>query len=325
MKRYYVHDYETLCNCFVGYFEDVYSNHNRIFVISETQNMIKDFIEFLEKVRDNKVILCGYNSLNFDSQITEYILLNKSFLLPKSGAEVAAYIYSYAQHVIDISDRKQKGEKVYLDFSYRNYTIQNVDIYKLNHWDSDAKRSSLKWIQFTMDWNNVQEMPYRHDIPIKNHEQAEIVTYCINDVKSTKNIFVLNNYEMMKQVYLRETLSDKYNIPLYSASEPTISKDIFLDFLSKELNEDKKTLSKKRTILKNVNINSVLLPYIDFNLPEFKAVHTWFKNLNVDVEKTLKDEKKQKGPKYQMTHKGVVSVFALGGLNCVASSLVILR
>jgi hypothetical protein len=41
-----------------------------------------------------------------------------------------------------------------------------------------------------MDWQNVEEMPHRHDQPVTNiHELEKIIKYCINDVTSTKEIF----------------------------------------------------------------------------------------------------------------------------------------
>jgi hypothetical protein len=44
--------------------------------------------------------------------------------------------------------------------------INQVDVFKLNHWDNPAKRSSLKWIQFTMDWENIIDMPIHHSSSI---------------------------------------------------------------------------------------------------------------------------------------------------------------
>ena len=33
----------------------------------------------------------------------------------------------------------------------------------LIHWDNMAKRSSLKWIEYTMDWDNILDMPIHHE------------------------------------------------------------------------------------------------------------------------------------------------------------------
>jgi hypothetical protein len=45
---------------------------------------------------------------------------------------------------------KNAGE--FAEFSPKQLHIKQIDVFKLNHWDNPAKRSSLKWIQFSMDW-----------------------------------------------------------------------------------------------------------------------------------------------------------------------------
>ena len=53
-----------------------------------------------------------------------------------------------------------------------------------------AKRSSLKWIEYTMDWNNILDMPIEHDTEITTQEEIDmIIEYCINDVEATEEIY----------------------------------------------------------------------------------------------------------------------------------------
>ena len=61
-------------------------------------------------------------------------------------------------------------------------SIKQIDVFKLNHWDNMAKRSSLKWIEYTMDWDNILDMPIHHDTEINTQDQLDLVIeYCIND------------------------------------------------------------------------------------------------------------------------------------------------
>ena len=53
-----------------------------------------------------------------------------------------------------------------------------------------AKRSSLKWIHIVWTGDNMVDMPLPHDTNITTKQQLDmIVSYCINDVDSTKEIF----------------------------------------------------------------------------------------------------------------------------------------
>lgn len=321
-REFWVMDYETIINCFVAVFESYDRKTRKVFVISKYQNDAVDFVKFLIESKKAKDWHFGYNNIAFDAQITEFVLANtKEFLDPLEDAEALAYrLYEYAQYVIGKSDRNE-----FLDYPEFKLSIRCVDIFKLNHWDSNAKRTSLKWTQFGMDWENVEEMPHPHYERIIDKETLiMVVKYCINDVRSTKAIFTMTDSKgtkvMVSQINLRAKLSETYNVNLLSASEPKISKEIFLHFLSEKLGISKKEIKEMRTYRKNVVIRDIILPCVKFETPEFNGVHNWFKNLVVDTAiLDTDDDIKKKGPKYSMMHKGVPTDYALGGIHgCIA-------
>ena len=143
MRTHWVMDYETLSNCFIGVFESIKGEEQEIFVIHESRNDLKEFLNFLDTniVQDEWHV--SFNGLGFDSQITEYILRNQDQLLEMKADEVANFIYSKAQLVIN---KQNDGE--FLEFSPKDLQIRQVDVFKLNHWDNPAKRSSLKCYWF---------------------------------------------------------------------------------------------------------------------------------------------------------------------------------
>lgn len=321
-REFWVMDYETIINCFVAVFESYDRKTRKVFVISKYQNDAVDFVKFLIESKKAKDWHFGYNNIAFDAQITEFVLANtKEFLDPLEDPEALAYrLYEYAQYVIGKSDRNE-----FLDYPEFKLSIRCVDIFKLNHWDSNAKRTSLKWTQFGMDWENVEEMPHPHYERIIDKETLiMVVKYCINDVRSTKAIFTMTDSKgtkvMVSQINLRAKLSETYNVNLLSASEPKISKEIFLHFLSEKLGISKKEIKEMRTYRKNVVIRDIILPCVKFETPEFNGVHNWFKNLVVDTAiLDTDDDIKKKGPKYSMMHKGVPTDYALGGIHgCIA-------
>ena len=325
-REFWVMDYETIVNCFVAVFEAYDRDERKVFVIDKHQNDAAEFIKFLIESKKAKDWHFGYNNLAFDAQITEFALANaEEFMDPRADAEALAYrLYEYAQYVIGKSDRKE-----FLDYPEFKLSVKCVDIFKLNHWDSNAKRTSLKWTQFSMDWHNVEEMPHPHYERVMDKDTLDmVVNYCINDVKSTKAIFNMKDSKgtkvMVSQINLRAKLSETYNVNLYSASEPKISKEIFLHFLSQKLGIDKKVIREMRTYRKNVVIRDIILPCVKFETPEFIGVHNWFKNLVVDtaILDGSEDEIKKKGPKYSMKHKGVPTDYALGGIHgCIRSGI----
>jgi len=299
-------DYETLSNCFVAVFEDYKANIRNIFIIHKLANHLPELVKFLERNRDNQEWHISFNGLAFDSQITEYILRDKDILLGSSAEDVAGALYKKAQEIISRQDRGEFSE-----FSERDLSILQVDLFKLNHWDNAAKRSSLKWIQYSMDWENIQEMPIHHSTEIKSMKEiSTVIDYCINDVRSTKGIL----HKCSDQINLRGTLTGEYNIPLYSASEPRISKELFLLFLSKSIGIRKYDLKQMRTRRDFIRVSDIILPYVKFNKPEFQDLLKAYNNLVINPNNI-------KGAfKYVLKHKDVKTEYGLGGLHGATNS-----
>jgi hypothetical protein len=300
MKTNYVMDYETLKNCFIAVFEDAKSDHKEIFVCHESRNDIFDFITFLETNIAYNEWHISFNGLAFDAQITEHVLRNKRMLLASNGDKVARFLYSKAQDVISRQNRSE-----FTEFSPRDLQINQIDLFKLNHWDNPAKRSSLKWIQYTMDWTNIVDMPIHHSTEITADDVNMVISYCINDVKSTKAILMLSK----SQIDLRKNLTIEYNIDLFSASEPRISKELFLHFLSEKTGYKKWELRKLRTYRSDIRFEDIILPYTNFKTATFQNLLNKFKEIVLNPMNT------KGGFKYSVQYKGLKTDFGLGGVH----------
>jgi hypothetical protein len=292
-------DYETLSNCFVACFVHYINFEIKTFVVHELRNDFNEFVEFLENNIKNKEWHISFNGLAFDSQITHYILEKKDAIKKQQPETIARLLYSYAQRTINKQDRNE-----FSDYPSWKMSIKQIDLFKMNHWDNPAKSSSLKWIQYSMDWENVLEMPIHHSTNIDSLEQIdEIIKYCINDILSTKKIMTLSR----DQIALRQTLTKEYGIDLYSASEPRISKELFTYFLVDKLKIDKQTLKQLRTKRKSIILKDCIIPDIKFDTETFNSVLNYF-NSKVIVE--------TKGSlNYSVKYKGVETFYGLGGIH----------
>ncbi len=295
-------DVETIINCFLVVFEDYKTNDVKVFTIGKLRNDIVPFIEFLERnIQENEWHI-SFNGLNFDAQIIQFILVNKRRLLEMNPEDAAFEIYKKAQDCISRSSRRD-----FQEWQEKDLKIRQIDVMRLNHWDNPAKMSSLKWIQFSMDWHNVQDMPIPHNQPITTIEQLkDISKYCRNDVSSCKKIMELSG----QQINLRGVLSSTYGINLYSASEPRISKELFLYFLSKQTKIPKYDLKKMRTYRSRIEVKHILLPYIKFNdIVAFQELYQAYENLVINPGNM------KAAFKHNIHYKGVSTDFGLGGLH----------
>jgi len=299
--KHWVMDYETLINCFVAVFQHYKTEETKVFVVHKLRNDYLELLNFINSNATNKEWHISYNGLNFDSQITEFLIKEGHDLINLDPERIAYSLYLQAQETISRSNNEE-----FPKYSERHLSVPQIDVFRLNHWDNKAKRSSLKWIQFSMDWHNIQEMPIHHSTMINTEDEIDtVISYCVNDVESTKAILNLSK----EQIALRKSLTNEYNINLYSASEPRISKELFLYFLSKKTGIKPYELKQLRTNREQIVVKDIILPYIKFKRKEFNSLLEKFNTLVIDTQET------KGGFKYSVTHKGVRTDYGLGGLH----------
>ena len=300
MKSHWIMDYETICNCFVAVFEHYKEVKRRVFVIHKlsTRSQFDDLVAFLMENVEKDEWHLSFNGLNFDSQITQYILVHHEEWKDLTNDEIAAIIYSYAQRVIN------RPKEELPDFPEWKLFIKQIDLFRMNHWDNVAKRSSLKWIQFSMDWENVEDMPHAHYKLVEDVSTLEkVVSYCINDVASTKKIF----NRSQEQLALRKSLTEEYGINLYSASETKIARELFAHFLSKQTGIAKHELKQMRTYRRHVSLEECILPYVEFDTPCFQQLLKFFRG------KVVKETKGSIN--HKLTYKNIDIYYGLGGVH----------
>ena len=298
---HWVMDYETLSNCFLGCFEHYKTDEVHVFTIGKLRNDLDKLLAFFQQNITNHEWHISFNGLNFDSQITQFIIINANKLKTLSGEDVAKLIYQEAQDIITVTS---KGK--YPKWSEKDLKIRQIDVFRLNHWDNPAKNSSLKWIQCSMDWHNVLDMPIHHTEKIETvPDLQKVAFYCRNDVSSTKAIMTRDK----KEIELRGQLTKDYGINLYSASEPKISKELFLLFLAKKTGIAPYELRQLRTERTSIDVNKLILPYIKFEVPEFKEMLDKFRKLILDATNL-------KGTfNHSIKYRGVETFLGLGGVH----------
>ena len=297
--NHWVMDYETLSNCFVAVFKHYKTEEQKVFVIHKLRDDGDAFIKFLKQNIQNKEWHISFNGLSFDAQVTHYILDNYESWRFGTAEERAQMIYRYAQKTITAANNKQFSE-----YPQWKMVIGQIDIFKMHHWDNPAKRSGLKWIQYSMDWENILDMPLSHETEIKTMDQINtIIKYCVNDVESTKEIFNRST----SLVKLRKILTKEYGVNLFSASEPRISKELFGYYLSRLLNIPRGELKKMRTYRETIKFKDIILPYVSFKSAEFNVLLDRFKHVELDPSNL------RGGFKYNVKYRGVTTHFGLGG------------
>ena len=291
----YIYDIETYPNFFCVVFNS--GGKEIVFEISGRKNDYDKLLKFYKP--SNICYAIGFNNVSFDAQVLEWLLSTRVSVEFKKlqGSELTKKIFEYAQHVIEIANNPQGG---FLPISEWKMVVPQIDLFLQNHYKNKARQTSLKWLEFAMNHDVVQDLPYKFNVDVSPKHFDEVIEYCKNDVRATR-CFAEKSRDLMK---LRISQSTQYpDLRLLNKPDPSVGETLFLHFMSEAMGIDKKELKSMRTHRGRIPISEILLPYINFKTPEFQSVLDFYKTaVSGGLQKMLK-------------YRGIDVYFGEGGLH----------
>lgn len=259
-----IYDFETIKNCFVACYKNKDSGEKKQFVIWKHYNQFEELIEYLKTIKGQ----IGYNCLNFDAQIQQELINKYNYLKQLNSEELVSYIYNYSQKVIEKSNNNE-----WSDYPEWKLSIKQLDIFLLNHWDNKSKSTSLKWLQFMIDWEDLREMNINHYDEIETEEQLqELIYYCWNDVDSTEKVYKitkgnteLSEYKGKDKVQFRKDIQNKFGKKnCINWNDVKIGDELNYLAYSKSTGETKAEIFDKKISKKQIKISECIPSYIVF-------------------------------------------------------------
>lgn len=271
----WIYDEETYPNIFT--FGVVYASGQgeRVFEISTRKNDIEKLLEFLRKVKMSGHRLVGFNNQGFDYPVLHYIL-DKSAKAKAGGYELQITpleIYKVAQKIID----SMKTDKFGSNIRAADVKIEQVDLYKIHHFDNKARSTSLKMLEFNMRSDEIEDLPYPVGMVLKDHEMDVLINYNLRDIRETLKFY----RHSLEAIRLRMELTQTFGFDCTNMNDTKIGKELFVNRLEKNRpgccykvgKHGRKIQQTKRSEIK---LRECILPYIEFTRPEFTAVRNWF-------------------------------------------------
>lgn len=282
-----IYDIEVFPNYFLAVFDK--DGKYDCFELSFRRNQIKELIRYIE---DNiREYFLGYNNLDYDAQIISYILDNPD---------------------IDNQTIKNMNDDIINnDYQYVlpwKIPFKNLDIYKIKHYNSDAKRTSLKFLQYSIKEDSIEELPFEIDYHIDNDKDADkVIEYCIHDVKTTKNLASI----FKDDIESRFLISKEFKINCLNSSEPSLVKKVYVSQFKERFNIDKDSydnlVNQYKSTIEPFKIN--LPKYLSFKNKQFQELFEYYQNLVIYPGST-------KGAiKEKLIFKDNILSFGLGGLH----------
>ena len=270
MSKTYIYDLETFKAVFSATFYCVETGVGDVFEVSSRKDNRLLLFSFLERLKKEDARMVGFNNLAFDYCILHWILKNRKF--------TPQQVYNQAQDIIDEMKDNRFGKTI----AAKNQFVKQIDLYKINHFDNQAKSTSLKILKFNMRLDDLQDLPYEVDAELTPEQIDKVIYYNIDDVIATYKF-----YEQCKGMLdLRDSLSAKYGIDFTNMSDSKIGSEIFIQEIEAvKPNSCYKIVNHKRepnqTKRNNIYVNDIIFPYVKFKRPEFQAILDWFKTRNI--------------------------------------------
>lgn len=168
------------------------------FEVDAYANQMDAFIKFTEDYSDYYWV--GYNCLRFDAQVIEWVIRKHDRWLDKSNLEIASLICQKGQDTID-----DANYDVYAEYKEEWLSLKQMDLFTIWHFNNENRRTSLKAIQFAIDYENIEESPIDFlKTDLTYEEVQEVKGYCKNDVMSTYDVYLITIGETELKLYKGE-------------------------------------------------------------------------------------------------------------------------
>lgn len=302
----YVYDIETYPNVFTLAVEHADAPLRWSFEISEWRNDSKEIVAFLQYLKDTNARMVGFNSLGFDYPVLHTLI--------RMGHSDANTLYLKAMAIINAQD--DDGGKWMHQVNPSDRFVEQIDLFKIHHFDNKARATSLKVLEFNMRSDSIEDLPFPVGTALGQSQIEKLKQYNAHDVSQTKAFY----YKTLDMIRFREELTVKYSRDFMNHNDTKIGKDYF----TMKLEESGVTCydfgpsgrTPRQTPRPSIALRDAILPWIQFQSPEFTRVLNWLKDQTITETKGVFND-------LTASLNGFTFVFGLGGIHGSVESQVV--
>ena len=293
-KTCFVYDVEIFPNFFSVTVKNTESGKSKSYEISERRNDITDIVKlFLHK----GIHFVSYNGMHYDSPLISYIIINYKKLILKPVWEITSELKQFSDKII--------ASETSASWSMYKYANIFPDLDLLTMKWSQKLRSSLKALQVTMEYHNVEEYDGDFNLPLPKENIQKLLNYNLNDVESTEEF--LNRCK--KDIELRLAIEDGFHISALNKDGVNLGMEIIKVRYLQETGKQWFQIKDLRSPCENLCFGDIIFSYISFKTPELQQLLEDLKQHCANPNDNSFERKFLLG--------GVEHTFGMGGLHSV--------
>lgn len=264
-KTCVVFDIEVLKNVFTCTCKNTDTKQITVFELSPRRVDIQGLVTFFYE----DYYFVGYNNIHYDNPILNYIIMlyREHYFDRYSTRELTESVFRMSQLVID----KNSDFDLWKEYKYaRNFL--SIDLLTMLY--SKALRVSLKEMQVTMQYKNVEEfvVDWHQDLPEKDIDR--LISYNINDVESTEELL----YRCKDLLELRIETEKDFGLPCLSLDRVNLGDRLLQLKVMEKTGLNKRQLENMKSPANYVDLEKVIFPWIKFESPILQKKLTDMKN-----------------------------------------------
>ena len=294
--RDFIYDIETYPNVFTLAVEHAEAPFTWMFEISDWRDDSREIIDFLFWLKQQNARMVGFNNLGFDYPVLHTLI--------QMGKGTAKSLYDKSQAIFGC----QEGNRWQHYVNPSDRFVEQIDLFKIHHFDNKARTTSLKLLEFNMRSDNIEDLPFPPGTVLNREQMAVLKQYNHHDVSETKR-FYKHSLDMIR---FREELTHKYKRDFMNHNDTKIGKDYFVMKLEEAgvqcYQYGPGGRQPRQTPRPEIALKDAILPWITFDEPKFQRVADWLRNqVIVETKGVFSD--------LSVVVNGFEFVFGLGGIH----------
>jgi hypothetical protein len=259
LDRAIVYDIECLPNCFMLTAENLFSADVATWEISERRDDTRGLMTFFDYCHREQIPMIGFNNIGYDLLMAQYFFQN-----PDCG-----FVGMYEKNQAIFAD--QSTNRFGHQIRERDRFAPQIDLYKINHFDNPAKRTSLKALEVNMRSRLVVDGPVNFGERIAPDSiERDLIPYNCHDVSETKKFALYN----LTAINFRVSLIPQFGLDVLNYNDTKIGSKILETKIGPDILFERSGNRKvmRQSPRSRIALSEIIFPYIQFTNPEFQRV-----------------------------------------------------
>jgi len=294
MHNDFPYDLESYPNVFSAVIIHATSGTEWIFEVSDRVNQSRQLLNFIRTMGQhpsNRMV--GYNNVGYDYPMLHALLRFDSF--------TAADAYQISMGIIETPWNDRFRNNVWAS----DMIVPQVDLFKIHHFDNQARMTSLKQIEVALQLPHVADLPFPPGTVLSDDQIPQLLGYNRHDVAATLRFW----QESAAALAFRDEMSAALDQDLTNASDSSIGSKVFISRLNQaQPGICGKSGSWRQTPRARIPLADCIFPYVQFQTPEFNRVLDYLSAKTITRTKGAFDD-------LTATCHGLKFVFGTGGIH----------